>query len=93
MAKNQHVVPHGEGWAIQGEGSKQVTSVFHTKREAIDKAQEIASQSGVELLVHGPNGQIFRSVDIPGRLTDTEIRDAVRTLARKSARLSRTRHG
>ena len=81
--KNQHVVPHGEGWAIQSEGSRRITSVFGTKREAIDRAEEIASQSGVELLIHGRHGQIFRSTDTPGRFSVKEIRDAVRSLTEK----------
>ena len=96
-SRNQHVVPHDGGWAIQREGRKEVTSVFGTKREAIDRGQEIANQSGVELVVHGREGQIFRRTDTPGRLTDKTIRDAVRSLAEKSdlpaSRPSRTRRG
>jgi hypothetical protein len=91
-SRNQHVVPHGEGWAVQSEGSARITSVFGTKREAIDKAQEIASQSGVELLVHGRHGQIFRSTDAPGRFSVQEIRDAVRSLAEKTEQGSRSRN-
>jgi hypothetical protein len=96
-SRNQHVVPHGEGWAIQSEGSARITSVFGTKREAIDKAQEIASQSGVELVVHGRQGQAFYSVNLPGHFSVKEIRNAVRTVAdkskRTSSRLGRTRLG
>lgn len=90
-SRNQHVVPHAEGWAIQSEGSKRVTSVFSTKREAIDRAEEIADRSGVELLIHGRHGQIFRSSDAPGRLSVKEIRDAVRSLAEKPELGSRSR--
>jgi hypothetical protein len=91
-SRNQHVVPHGEGWAIQSEGSRRVTSVFSTKREAIDKAEEIASKSGAELLIHGRHGQIFRSTDTPGLLSVKEIRDAVRSLAERPAQGSRSRN-
>src|SRR3954465_12855723 len=95
--RNKNGVPHDGGWAIQGEGRKEVTSVFGTKREAIDRGREIANQSGVELVIHGREGQIFRRTDTPGRLSDKTIRDAVRSLAEKSdrplSRASRTRRG
>lgn len=94
---NQHVVPHGEGWAIKGEGREEVTSVFGTKREAIDRGREIANQSGVELVIHGREGQIFRRADTSGRLSEKKIRDAVRSFSEKSNRSSsrpvRTRRG
>jgi hypothetical protein len=96
-SRNQHVVPHDGGWAIQDEGRKDVTSVFGTKREAIDRGREIANQSGAELVIHGREGQIFRRTDSPGRLSDKTIRDAVRSLSKKSDRPAsgarRTRHG
>ncbi|HEY3567447.1 MAG TPA: DUF2188 domain-containing protein [Thermoanaerobaculia bacterium] len=91
-ARNQHVVPHPEGWAIQSEGSKRITAVFSTKREAIDRAEEIANRLGVELLVHGLHGQIFRSTDTPGLRTLQEFRAAVRSLERaKNGSRSRLR--
>jgi hypothetical protein len=94
-SRNQHVVPHDGGWAVQGEGRKEVTSVFGTKREAIDRGREIANQSGAELVIHGREGQIFRRTDTPGRLSDKTIRDAVRSLSEKSdrSRVSRARRG
>jgi len=56
--KNQHVVPHPEGWAVRGEGNNRVTSVHDTQREAIDAARSIAQKQHSELLIHGENGQI-----------------------------------
>lgn len=85
-SRNQHVVPRGDKWAVRGEGSERLTSVFDTKQEAIDNAREIARRSGTEMLVHGRNGQIFRSVDSPGRLSEQTIRDVVREFARPSSR-------
>ena len=32
--KNQHVVPHKEGWAIRGAGNQKVTKVVPTQGEA-----------------------------------------------------------
>jgi len=56
--KNQHVVPHEEGWAVRGEGNSRATSVHDTQRAAIEAAREIAQNQQSELLIHGRNGQI-----------------------------------
>ncbi len=85
-SRNQHVVPHGDKWAVRSEGSERFTSVFDTKQEAIDNAREIARRSGTELLVHGRSGQVFRSVDSPGRLSEHTIRKVVREFAQPSSR-------
>ena len=58
MSKNQHVVPHGDDWAVKGEGNQRATSVHDTQREAIEAAREIATNQGSEMLIHGRNGQI-----------------------------------
>ncbi|MGY4801345.1 DUF2188 domain-containing protein [Teichococcus aerofrigidensis] len=56
--KNQHVVPHEDGWAVRGAGSQRATAVFDTQREAIDRAREISRNQDSELLIHGRNGRI-----------------------------------
>lgn len=56
--KNQHVVPHGEEWAVKGAGNSKATSVYKTQAEAITRAREIAQNQKSELLVHGENGRI-----------------------------------
>ncbi|WJI71385.1 MULTISPECIES: DUF2188 domain-containing protein [unclassified Mesorhizobium] len=56
--KNQHVVPHADGWAVRGAGNSRVTAVHETQREAISHARSIAQNQAAELLVHGRNGQI-----------------------------------
>ncbi len=58
MPKNQHVVPHADGWAVKGDGNSKATSVHSTQKEAIDAAKEIAKNQKSELLIHGQNGQI-----------------------------------
>jgi len=58
MGKNQHVVPHGDDWAVKGEGNGRATSVHSTQQEAIQHAREIARNQQSELLIHGTNGQI-----------------------------------
>lgn len=56
--KNQHVVPHPEGWAVRSEGSERPSAVKPTQREAIDVATEIARNQKVEVIIHGENGKI-----------------------------------
>lgn len=56
--KNQHVVPHPDGWAVRGAGNERLTSIHDTQREAIERGREIAQNQGSELLIHRQNGQI-----------------------------------
>lgn len=58
MGKNQHVVPHPDGWAVKGEGNSKSTKVTQTQQEAISYAREIAKNQESELLIHGKNGEI-----------------------------------
>jgi len=59
MAKrNQHVVPHGDRWAVRGAGSQKASSVHETQAEAIDAARAVARRQGTEMFIHRPNGQI-----------------------------------
>jgi uncharacterized protein YdaT len=56
--KNQHVVPHGDKWAVKGEKNDKVTKVVDTQAEAIKAAREIAINQKSEVVIHRPNGQI-----------------------------------
>jgi hypothetical protein len=56
--KNQHVVPHGDDWAVKGAGNSKATRVVGTQAEAIELAREIAKNQGSEMLIHGKDGQI-----------------------------------
>lgn len=56
--RNQHVVPHNNGWAIKGAGSERATKVVETQGEAIGIARGIARNQQSELLIHGENGRI-----------------------------------
>jgi uncharacterized protein YdaT len=59
MAKrNQHVVPHPEGWAVKPKGGKRPSSVHDTQQEAIDRAREVARNQESELFIHRPDGRI-----------------------------------
>jgi Uncharacterized protein conserved in bacteria (DUF2188) len=56
--KNQHVVPHGDEWAVRGAGNSRPTSLHPTQADAIERAREIARNQESELFIHRPNGQI-----------------------------------
>lgn len=56
--KNQHVVPHGDDWAVKGAGNSKATKVVNTQAEAIQLAREIAKNQRSEMFIHGQNGQI-----------------------------------
>lgn len=56
--RNQHVVPHEDGWAVRSAGSQRATSVHDTQGEAIAAGREIARNQGSELFVHGRDGRI-----------------------------------
>ena len=58
MGKNQHVMPHPNGWQVKGAGNQRATAVKSTQREAIDAARKIAQHQKSELIVHGRDGQI-----------------------------------
>ena len=58
MGKNQHVVSHGDGWAVRADGTDQPFAVFKTQGEAWEKAKSIARKERAEALLHGRNGVI-----------------------------------
>ncbi len=59
MAKrNQHVVPHKDGWAVRGAGSQRASSVHRTQKDAIRSARNTALRQHTEVVIHRPNGQI-----------------------------------
>lgn len=56
--KNQHVVPHADGWAVKGEGNQKATRVTSTQAEAISIAEQIARNNSSDTKVHGRDGKI-----------------------------------
>jgi hypothetical protein len=58
MGKNQHVVPHGNGWAVRSAGNSRVTSQHTTQAEATAAARQIAINQQSEVVIHRPNGEI-----------------------------------
>ena len=55
---NQHVVPHGDKWAVKPANAKQPTSLHRTQQDAIDRAREIAQNQRTELVIHRKDGTI-----------------------------------
>ena len=80
MGKNQHVVPHDNGWVVKPEGGRNCTSVFDTKQDAIDAGRSMADSQGGELIVHGRGGQIFRSTG-GSDIGEETLRAAVRSVS------------
>ena len=60
MSKNPniHTVQRDGEWVNVREGADRVSSAHETQQQAIDRAREIATNSGVEHLIHGRDGRI-----------------------------------
>ena len=56
--RNQHVVPHQDGWAVRGAGNNRASSIHSTQAQAAQAARDTAQQQHTEVLIHGRNGQI-----------------------------------
>ena len=77
--KNQHVIPCNGKWAVISEGSKRVTAIYDSKQEAIDAARKIARSQVGRLVVHGRSGQIFQKPEARSSVSESTIRNAVRS--------------
>ena len=58
MGKNQHVVVHGERWAVQAEGALAPWALFKIQGEAWEKAKALARKERADAILHGRNGVI-----------------------------------
>lgn len=56
--KNQHVVTHGDMWAVKGEKNSKATSLHETQGSAIKAAVEMAKNQKTEVVIHGRDGKI-----------------------------------
>jgi membrane protease YdiL (CAAX protease family) len=56
MAKNYHVVPHDDGWAIKQEGADGLVSVHTSQAEAVKEGEHLAADREVNLIVHREDG-------------------------------------
>lgn len=60
MAKQHHVVPHKDGWAVKTDGAKKASIVADTKAEAEARGRVISQNQGTELIIHNLDGKIAR---------------------------------
>lgn len=56
-----HVVPRGDQWAVQRAGGDRASSIKPTQGDAINVGRDLARNTGGELRIHRPNGQIRNS--------------------------------
>jgi len=56
--EDQHLLPDGNNWIIKKENSKQASYTFDTKKEALNKAKNIANNESVNLVIHRKDGTI-----------------------------------
>jgi uncharacterized protein YdaT len=58
MKRNVHVVPHDGKWAVLTDNAIRPARVTETQKQAIDRAKEIATNNGSEVVIHGRDGKI-----------------------------------
>lgn len=59
MSEDIHVVSDGDDWLVRRAGAQRASARTDTQQQAIDRALEIARNSGgAEVNIHGRNGQI-----------------------------------
>ncbi|MEZ6030413.1 MAG: DUF2188 domain-containing protein [Hyphomonadaceae bacterium] len=56
--KNQHVVPHPDGWAVKSEGASRAASVHDRQSDAVSAARKTAVEHKSEMFIHGRDGRI-----------------------------------
>ena len=56
--KPVHVVPRGDRWAVDREGSQRATSLHDTQAEAERAGRPLARADEIEFFLHGRDGQI-----------------------------------
>ena len=58
-----HVVRNpSEGWSVKKAGAHRASGTFSTQKEAVDHASRVASGKNADVIVHGRDGRISRSV-------------------------------
>lgn len=58
LGKNQHVIPHSDGWAVKTAGASRDTKIFSKQSQAIKFAKDIAKNKEAELFIHSREGKI-----------------------------------
>jgi hypothetical protein len=55
---SQHVVRSEKGWVVRKSESSRADRVFHTKREAVGYAKDVARREQSSVYIHRPDGTI-----------------------------------
>jgi len=58
-----HVVPDDEGWAVKREGNDTPEYTTDSKDESIEKAKELAEETGTIAYIHSESGEIEDQID------------------------------
>ncbi|MED1738890.1 DUF2188 domain-containing protein [Bacillus swezeyi] len=58
----EHVIKHEKGWAVKAEDAKRASDVKETKREAVERAKEIARNKGTAVIVHKKDGSVQKKI-------------------------------
>lgn len=58
MGKNIHVVRKGDLWQVKQENAQRCSGNFPTQQKAFERAREIATKNGQEVIIHGEDGRI-----------------------------------
>lgn len=56
--KDVHVSKTDDGWKVKSSNAKRAAGVFDTKKAALDRAKEIATNKESDVVTHGSNGKI-----------------------------------
>lgn len=56
--RNQHVVPHPDGWAVRGEGNERYSGTYTYQDDAITRAKTIAKNYSSDVVIHRKDGTI-----------------------------------
>lgn len=57
IPKSYHVVPHKKGWAIKSSGDRSTKKITNSKQEAERIAREMASEQGIQLIIHSDDNR------------------------------------
>ncbi|WP_087974460.1 DUF2188 domain-containing protein [Oceanobacillus rekensis] len=58
MEEGEEVVTHDDGWAVKSSGSDRASEVFDNKKDAINRAKEIAKNKGTSLTIYKQDGSV-----------------------------------
>ena len=56
--KNQQVLMHTKGWAVKGEGNKNISKVYKTQELAINAAKKIARKQKTKVIIYNKEGKV-----------------------------------